>query len=229
MAFPRRTCELIPKALLDGIWAFPPNRQTLGGTSYFLAGQVLDLPGNVLVDCPDIAWQDWCQAQGGVQYLVLTNRDGADQVDRWQQVFECPVYTQQQEAYLYPGVWVRPFDVTADLAPGLTLVWTPGYSPGSSCLYLDRLGGLLFTGRHILPNPQGDLVLYRTRKTFHWPRQQRSLETLKAWLGDRPVRYIFPGAHTGFLRGRGYVTFGPGSNWYDEIKGRLTTGVPQVR
>lgn len=217
-----------PKPLLEGIWAFPPNRYTLGGTSYFLEGTVLQLQGNVLIDCPELGFQDWCQAQGGVQYLLLTQRDGADRVDRWQQVFQCPVYTQQQEAYLYPGVWVKPFDRTCEVTSGVTLIWTPGYSPGSSCVYLERLGGVLFTGRHLLPNVQGELALYRTRKTFHWPRQQRSLQTLREWLGDRPVHYICPGAHGGFLRGQGYITVSPDRDWYDLVQGRPLTDVPRV-
>ncbi|MCS7030035.1 MAG: hypothetical protein NZL92_00695 [Gloeomargarita sp. SKYG116] len=194
-----------------------------------MAGAALNLPGNVLVDCPAAEFQDWCQAQGGIQYLLLTQRDGADRVERWQQRFQCPVYTQQYEAYLYPGVWVRPFAATAEVAPGLNLIWTPGYSPGSSCIYLERLGGVLFTGRHLLPDSQGELRLYRTRKTFHWPRQQRSLETLRNWLGARPVQYICPGAHTGFLRGRGYLAVNSPTDWYDQVRERLMTGVPQVR
>ncbi|MEN9214965.1 MAG: hypothetical protein Q6J44_05865 [Gloeomargarita sp. DG02_4_bins_56] len=218
-----------PQIILDGILAFPPNRYTLGGTSYFILGERLGLTGNLLIDCPDPAWQSWCQAQGGVTHLLLTHRDNGDRLPQWQKTLACPVVTQQQEAYLYPDVAVHPFAETGSVTPGVTLVWTPGYSPGSSCIYLERLGGVLFTGRHLLPNPQGQLSLLPTRQTFHWPRQQRSLYRLKNWLGDRPLRYFCPGAHTGFLRGRGYLEHRPGTDWYDEIMGRISPSVPQVR
>ncbi|MEN9216282.1 MAG: hypothetical protein Q6K90_03030 [Gloeomargarita sp. HHBFW_bins_162] len=218
-----------PKTILNGVFAFPPNRHTLGGTSYFILGEVLGLAGNVLIDCPAPEWQSWCHTQGGMQQLLLTHRDNADRISQWQNEFHCPIITQQQEAYLYPGVWVHPFAETLTVMPGVTLIWTPGYSPGSSCIYLERLGGVLFTGRHLLPNPQGQLSLLPTRKTFHWPRQQRSLQTLKNWLGDRPVRYVCPGANTGFLRGQGYLEPQTGTDWYDEIRGHNSISVPAVR
>ncbi|WP_448381529.1 MBL fold metallo-hydrolase [Gloeomargarita sp.] len=203
---------------MDGIFAFPPQRHTLGGTSYFIVGEALGLSGNLLIDCPDSAFQPWCQAQGGIQYLLLTHRDGADRIPQWQATFGCPVVTQQQEAYLYPGVWVRPFAQTLTVVPDVTMIWTPGYSPGSSCIYLDRLGGVLFTGRHLLPNPQGELSLIRTRTTFHWPRQQRSMVWLQTWLGERPVQYFCPGANTGFLRGRGWLRPASPTAWYNEVR-----------
>ena len=218
-----------PKSILDGIFAFPPQRHTLGGTSYFILGEALELDGNLLIDCPASEFQPWCHAQGGIRYLLLTHRDGADRIPQWQQAFHCPIITQQQEAYLYPSVWVRPFTQTLTVVPGVTMIWTPGYSPGSSCIYLDRLGGVLFTGRHLLPNPQGELSLIPTRTTFHWPRQQRSCEWLKEWLGERPVQYICPGANTGFLRGRGWMRPASPTTWYNEIRGYTPSSAHQVR
>ncbi|WAS05528.1 hypothetical protein LQF76_01160 [Gloeomargaritales cyanobacterium VI4D9] len=221
--------SLAPKPILDGIFAFPPQRHTLGGTSYFIVGETLGLAGNLLIDCPAWDFHPWCRSQGGIQHLLLTHRDGADRIPQWQQEFHCPIVTQQQEAYLYPGVWVHPFAQTLTVMPGVTMIWTPGYSPGSSCIYLERSGGVLFTGRHLLPNPQGKLSLLATRKTFHWLRQQRSCEWLKTWLGKRPVTYFCPGANTGFLRGQGWVRPEPGEDWYDEVMGRISSHVQQVR
>jgi hypothetical protein len=57
-----------PRLIFDTIFAFPPNRDTLGGTAYFIldtdeAGK----PSNILVDAP--AWeqgiQDFLTAHGG--------------------------------------------------------------------------------------------------------------------------------------------------------------------
>jgi glyoxylase-like metal-dependent hydrolase (beta-lactamase superfamily II) len=34
----------------------------------------------------------------------------------------------------------------------IQIFWTPGHSPGSSCLYYRKFGGVLFSGRHLVPN-----------------------------------------------------------------------------
>ncbi len=37
-----------PRLILEGLYAFSPNRETLGGTSYL----IVENTGNILVDCP---------------------------------------------------------------------------------------------------------------------------------------------------------------------------------
>lgn len=41
----------------------------------------------------------------------------------------------------------------------------------------------------------------KTATTFHWPRQLRSVETLKAFCRQKSLSYLCPGANIGFLRG----------------------------
>ncbi|MEH2061161.1 MAG: MBL fold metallo-hydrolase [Nostoc sp.] len=184
----------------ESIFAFPPNRDTLGGTSYFIVRN----EGNILIDCPalDQTNQDFLRSHGGVRWLFITHRGAIGKTAEIQQIFGCEVLIQEQEAYLLPGLTVTTFRQELTLDAATQLIWTPGHSPGSSCLYYSELGGILFSSHHLLPNPQGELVPLRTAKTFHWPRQIQSLQLLLERFTPETLRYICPGANTGFLRGK---------------------------
>ena len=187
------------QAVLDNIFAFPPNRDTLGGTSYLIVGN----EGNILLDCP--AWdqvnQSFLQGAGGVRWLFITHRGGIGKTKEIQETFGCEVLIQEQEAYLLPGLRVTAFELELSVSSYAKAIWTPGHSPGSSCLYYS-LDGVLFSGRHLLPNLQGELVPLRMTKTFHWPRQLKSVQLLLELFTPETLRYICPGANTGFLRGK---------------------------
>lgn len=199
-----------PQAILDSIFAFAPNRNTLGGTAYLIVGN----HSNILVDCP--AWtttnQDFIAAQGGIDWLVITHRQAITSAIREiQNTYGCTVVIQEQEAYLLP-VPVTCFQDTLTLDADCQLLWTPGQSPGSACLHWRPLGGCLFTGRHLLPTPQGHLSPIRTSGTFHWPRQLRSVDRLCQTYGPDTLAYILPGARIGFLRGQGAI-----ANAYEQL------------
>lgn len=201
-----------PRLIQPGIFAFPPNRDTLGGTAYLIVEKV----GNILVDSP--AWnqtnQQFLLKQGGVRWLFITHRNGIGQTQAIQQSCHCEILIQEQEAYLLPEVAVTAFEQEIHFAPQFTGIWTPGYSPGSACLDYQSQGGVLFTGRHLLPNQQGQLTPLRMAKTFHWFRQLRSLEMLCDRFTPHTLNYLFPGANSGFLRGKGYI-----DNAYEQLSG----------
>lgn len=190
-----------PRPILPDIFAFGPNRDTLGSTSYF----ILEDGNNILLDCPP--WhsdhQEFLNSHGGVRYLVLTHR-GAISKDlaKIQQAFHCPILIQEQEAYLLPQLEVISFTASYLLSPTIEFIWTPGHSPGASCLYLHSQGGILFSGRHLLPAPDGQLLPLKTAKTFHWPRQLQSVELLRDRFSHETLQYLCPGANLGFLRGK---------------------------
>lgn len=189
-----------PRAIWDHIFAFPPNRDTLGGTAYLIVENEV----NILIDCPapDEVNQNFLHSLGGVQWLFITHRGGIGKASEIQKNFGCEIVIQEQEAYLLPNLKVTTFEREFDLLPATSAIWTPGHSPGSSCLYYDKNGGILFTGRHLLPNPQGELMPLRTAKTFHWPRQLKSVQLLRDRFTPETLSYICPGANTGFLRGK---------------------------
>jgi len=194
-----------PRLILPNLYRFAPNRETLGGVAYLLCHPL----GNVLVDCPfwDQVTQDFLRGQGGVKWLFLTQRDAISKaIASLVEEFNTFVIVQEQESYLLPRLKVQTFADNFTFAEGKQLIWTPGYSPGTACLYDPSQEGILFTGRHLLPNQQGQLQPLRTAKTFHWPRQLKSVTKLKRFCRHRALTYICPGAHTGFLRARDWLT-----------------------
>jgi glyoxylase-like metal-dependent hydrolase (beta-lactamase superfamily II) len=198
------------RLIFEDLFSFRPNRHTLGGTAYLLVHSSQNcLAHNWLVDTP--LWseenRDRIEAAGGIGAIFLTHRGAIGEVEKFVLHFGCPVHIQEQEAYLVSarGAVVIPFAQDSALAPGLAAIWTPGYSPGSSCLLWDAHGGILFSGRHLLPDGRGRAVPLRTPRTFHWPRQLASAETLRRY----SYQCVCPGAATGLLRAQPYIAVEP--------------------
>lgn len=188
---------------LNTIFAFPPNLDTLGGTAYFIVRN----EGNILIDSP--SWDetnlDFLRVHGGVRWLFITHRRAIGQTAQIQQSFKPEILIQEQEAYLLPELTVTTFGQEFIINSVAKVIWTPGQTPGSSCLYYNELGGVLFSGRHLLPNQQGEPVPLRTTNTFHWRRQIKSLQFLLDNFTPETLRYICPAANTGFLRGKRFI------------------------
>ena len=191
----------VPHPDLDNpnIVAFPPNRAILGGTAYGL----LSDSGNLLIDCP--AWtpetETWLHNHGGVRTLFLTHRGGIANVKEIQAATGCEIIIQEQEAYLLPNLTVTTFHTHHTLPGDLEILWTSGHSPGSSCLYTPLHGGLLFTGRHLIPDRNGNPAPLRISKTFHWKRQLKNVQLIQNRFSPETLKYICPGSSTGYLRG----------------------------
>lgn len=202
-----RSEHLELKPVLDTIFAFSPNRDTLGGTSYI----VLSSSGNILIDSP--AWdntiQEILEHYGGIRWLAFTHRGAMGKLSHIKQIqthFKCDILVQEQEAYLLPNIQVTTFQQTFLLDSNSRMIWTPGHTPGSACFYHqlpgseDGMKGVLFTGRHLLPNHQGQIQPLRVAKTFHWFRQLRSIQILRDSFTKDTLHFGCPGANTGFLR-----------------------------
>jgi glyoxylase-like metal-dependent hydrolase (beta-lactamase superfamily II) len=189
--------------VLDDVFAFAPNRDTLGGTAYFIVNN----SGNIMIDAP--AWspanQEFIAARGGVAWLLITHRDGLGQTAKIVKELACPVVIQEQEAYLLPDTNTITYHQGWRLGEEIEAIWTPGYSPGSACIYYAAHGGMLFTGRHLLPDRSGQPKPLQMPKTFHWPRQVKNANLVAEKFPPERLRYLFPGASTGLLRGRGYM------------------------
>ncbi len=192
-----------PRPVLENIFAFPPNRDTLGATAYL----IVENQANILVDCP--AWDEtnqvFLQDRGGVRLLLLTHRGAIGKVREIQEATGCDISIQEQEAYLLPGLRVTAFERELAAGEGTFAFWTPGHSPGSSCLYYPGSGGVLFSGRHLIPDRSGAPVPLRTAKTFHWPRQINSVQSIIDRFSPDNLQYICPAANTGFLRKKGAI------------------------
>jgi glyoxylase-like metal-dependent hydrolase (beta-lactamase superfamily II) len=194
-----------PRQIFDTVFAFPPNRDTLGGTAYLIQEFTTEgEPSHILVDAP--AWNDTTQKflaqNGGVRWLFITHRASLGKASSLQQALGCEVVIQEQEAYLLPATPKTSFQQVFRFSPLSEAFWTPGYSPGAACLYHSAYGGLLFTGRHLLPNRDGNPEPLRFSKTFHWPRQLGQVQALKDRFTAETLAHLCPGANTGFLRGK---------------------------
>lgn len=188
--------------MLENILAFPPNRETLGATAYF----IVENQTNILVDCP--AWDEINQTflrERGVRLLFLTHRGAIARAREIQEATGCDILIQEQEAYLLPGLKLTVFEREFAVSDRMKAFWTPGHSPGSSCLYDSTNDGVLFSGRHLLPNREAAPVPHRTAKTFHWPRQINSVKSIIDQFSSSTLQYICPAGNTGFLRGKGSI------------------------
>ncbi len=202
----RETSSKQPRLVLGGnggscphsIFAFSPNRDTLGGTAYL----IVETEGNILIDCPawDETTRNFLHTQG-VRSLIMTHRGGLGKVREIQQALGCDVVIQEQEAYLLPGLQVQTFEKELSLNSNSHVIWTSGHSPGTSCVHHNALGGVLFSGRHLMPDRHGNPAPLRTAKTFHWGRQIRSVQMLLDQFTPDTMQFLCPGANTGFLRG----------------------------
>lgn len=196
--------------MAPGLWLFPPNRDSQGGSSWYLETAA----GDLLIDCPALAeaglafFMERRRARPASisGWILLTGRHGHGRCRRWAETLEWPVVVQEQEAYLLPDVAGKEtFRDQHALAPGLRLLWTPGPSPGACVLHVRREAGagidLLFCGRLLVPVAPGRLLPIRSRTCFHWPRQVRSIDRLRRWLPQDSPEWIASGAGLGALRG----------------------------
>lgn len=200
-----------PAEVLPGLWLFAPNRDTQGGSAWWVETATLAL----LIDCPalseaNLSFLKARTARRGAAgnlpepRIVLTSRLGHGRCRRWQEALGWHVLVQEQEAYLLPGV--ERLETFADdhrIAGEGRLLWTPGPTPGASVLHICQRFGMdgLFCGRLLIPVGPGRLEPLISRQTFHAPRLLQSVERLRSWLPSGSPQWIASGAGLGALRG----------------------------
>lgn len=150
---------------------------------------------------------DFVHRLGGVSQIILTHRGGlSEQLPKIASALGCTVIVQEQEAYLVSqSIPRQTFHHEMTWEDGDRLFWTPGHSPGTCCYYHAQENGILFTGRHLIPNQDGEPSPLKTSKTFHWPRQLKHVQRLQTDFNSDSLHYILPGANLGRLRGAKYI------------------------
>ena len=210
-----------PLQIRPDLWLFPPNRDCRGGSSWWLDVD----PEPVLIDCPPLteasldALRDL--ARGRCARILLTSREGHGRLRRLQERFPWPVLLQEQEAYLLPGVrQLETFTEETSTVSGLRLLWTPGPTPGHAVVHASGAVNVLFCGRLLVPVAKHQLAPMQHRRTFHWPRQLRSLRRLHQWLPSEAAPALASGAGLGALNGAHLVPF---SSWNQAAEAAFDT------
>ncbi len=200
-----------PCQLQDELWVFPKNIHSHGGQAWWLGCE----PEPVLIDCPPV--NDFTLeflkhvSSGRSPLIILTSREAHGKVLDLQEALDWPVLVQEQEAYLLPGLKrLSSFSNEHVTASGLRLLWTPGPTPGSCVVYAPTPWNVLFCGRLLIPVKLNCLAALRTRRTFHWSRQQKSLENLCQWLPSDSRPSLASGAS---LQALGAQKLSPWESW----------------
>ena len=99
-----------------------------------------------------------------------------------------PVLIQEQEAYLLPGIKaLGSFKEGYRTVSGVETLWTPGPTPGSCVIYAPYPQNVLFCGRLLTSVGFDNLPSLRSKKTFHWTTQKKSIEKLLNWIPLDPL------------------------------------------
>ena len=140
----------------------------------------------VLIDCPKVTEEvinDLKELSGGIcPNVVLTNRDAHHDASILNRKLGWPLIVQEQEAYLLPNIEnLETFSDELVFSSGARILWTPGPTPGSCVLHVPLPLNVLCCGRLLIPVSNNQISPIRTRSTFHWTMQQKSLEKLAVW------------------------------------------------
>ena len=175
--------NISPEQIRQDLWVFYPSNSQQGSWAWWLDCY----PEPVLIDCPPVNRQSINSLKSLSNHkktrILLTNRDGHGSVNQLHDELGWPVLVQEQEAYLLPGIKdLQTFEDEHITSSGIRLLWTPGHSPGSCVVYAPLPWNVLFCGRLLSPTKSCQFEPLRKRTTFHWSRQQKSLQKLRAWI-----------------------------------------------
>ncbi|KGG16238.1 MULTISPECIES: hypothetical protein [unclassified Prochlorococcus] len=166
----------------DWLWMFPSKKNPKRASSWWLNCK----PEPVLIDCPEYNSEvinDLKELAGKSNpKILLTSRDGHNDVSKVNKSLGWSVVVQEQESYLLPGIKnLESFANELITLSGLKLLWTPGPSPGSCVVYAPSPWNVLFCGRLLIPVSRDRMKNLRAKNTFHWSMQQESLIKLRKW------------------------------------------------
>ena len=167
------------KNLLPGIWQW----------SWFSDEKQLDFNGlflhvgehRILIDPPPMTAEasTLIRRQGGVDYIIVTNRDHAREATAYQTEFRCHLQVPEADA---PQMGLQPTKTFKDgeLLPGG--IWVihlkDQKSPGESALFIQQGKGTLIVGDALIGKPAGSLRLLPPEKYVDPAKAKESLRRL---------------------------------------------------
>ena len=166
-----------------GLWAFPSFKNSTQITSWWLDTK----PQPVLIDCPELnaSLISHLKELAGERSpkIILTSRDAHANFKKLRETLAWDALVQEQEAYLLYGMKnLETFSKEYLTESGLKVLWTPGPTPGSCIAYAPPPWNVLFCGRLLIPVASNQLAALRTKKTFHWSMQKKSLKKMRTWI-----------------------------------------------
>ncbi|KAJ3671512.1 hypothetical protein LUZ60_007591 [Juncus effusus] len=165
------------------------SEKSYGAASYFITHP----EGNIMVDCPKFTEKlaKNLEMLGGMRYIFLTHKDDVGEHEKWARRFKC-------ERLLHSGdVQETTKDVEKKLhghgpwtiGSDFDLLYTPGHTEGSVCLYYKPLK-VLFSGDHLFKSHETDRLDISLR--YNQQSVSLQLESVKKLL-DLDFIWILPG------------------------------------
>ncbi|KAE8022968.1 hypothetical protein FH972_008728 [Carpinus fangiana] len=163
------------------------SEKSYGATSYL----IVHPEGNILVDSPRFTERlaHNIDMLGGARYMFLTHKDDIADHERWSKRLSCDRIlhsldvegsTANVEIKLEgSGPW--------SLGQDIQLIYTPGHSEGSVCLFYKSLK-ILFTGDHLAMAESG-LSIFEQYNYCSVPLQLKSIRALL----DLDFKWVLPG------------------------------------
>lgn len=162
------------------------SEDSFGAASYFIQRD----GGNLLVDSPRFAAPlvKRIEQLGGIRWMFLTHRDDVADHEKWAAKFGCERIIMGADARGIDAETRLAGDSEYEIAPGLTVIPTPGHTRGSACLLYNEK--FLFTGDHMAWSQRlGHLYAFRGACWYDW---DEVVESLKRLLPKR-FEWVLPG------------------------------------
>jgi len=163
------------------------SEKSYGAASYL----IIHPEGNILVDSPRYTERlaSNIETMGGVRYMFLTHKDDVADHEKWSKRFRCDRILHSKDIeFSTADVEIKlegngPWNLGRDIE----LVYTPGHSEGSVCLFYKPLK-TLFTGDHLFMN-ETRLSIGERYNWFSVPMQLKSVR----FLLELDFEWILPG------------------------------------
>ncbi|HMU55794.1 MAG TPA: hypothetical protein PKA61_12360 [Nitrospira sp.] len=171
--------------LFHGIWQW----------SWFSEEKQLDFNGlflaigehKILVDPPPLTAEatTLIRRQGGVDYIVVTNRDHRREAETCRDEFRCQLWVPDADAGQMDLQPTRTFKDGELLPGGMWVVrLTDQKSPGESALFIPQGKGILIVGDALIGKPAGSLSLLAAEKYADIRKAREGLRRLLKYAFD---------------------------------------------
>ena len=137
---------------------------------------------HIVIDPPPMADSDVSVIRrgGGVDYIIVTNRDHERNARQYQEDFRCQLFVPESDAPLMTVTPTKTFKDGELLPGGIWVIHLKDQkSPGESALYIQQGKGILMVGDALIGAPPGTLRMLPSEK---YPDAAKAKDGLKRLL-----------------------------------------------